>query len=236
MRNWLFMSLLACAVAVLLTGSAFAGITTYIGFDDGAGSRPLPNSDAAAASFDATTGNLPIITFESAPLGFFSSLAAAPGVTVTGTDYYGNQQSIINTPVCPPALCGFNTTIGGSQWLNVYGGFATFTFSSPISAFGAYITGNQVAGINLAFNDGSNQTVLIPVDYSNGGAAFVGFTDSLANITSVSVLAIAPYGDFIGVDDVRYGAMSTVPEPGSILLLGSGLLTAAGLLRRKLMP
>jgi hypothetical protein len=233
MQMNLRLPLLVCAVALLLAGTAVAGITTYSGFDDGAGARPLPNSDAAALAFDTATGNLPIITFESAPLGYFSSLVVAPGVTVTGTDYYGNQQSIINAPICAPALCGFNTTIGGSQWLNVYGGFATFTFSHPISAFGAYITGNQVAGINLAFNDGSQQSIPIPVDYSNGGAAFVGFTDSLGNITSVSVMAVAPYGDFIGVDDVRYSG--STPEPGSILLLGTGLLGAASLLRRKLL-
>src|SRR5664279_913967 len=83
------MFLVAVAVTLLLAGTSFAGITTYSGFDNGASARPLANSDAAAAAFDAATGNLPIITFESAPLGSFSSLVVAPGVTLTGAGYYG---------------------------------------------------------------------------------------------------------------------------------------------------
>jgi hypothetical protein len=226
----LVMSLLAISVALLLASPAFAGITTYTGFDDGVGAPPHPLSDAAAAAFDAATGHLPIITFESAPLGPFSSLVVAPGVTLTGSDIGGADQTIINSPGCPPALCGYNTTVGGTQWANIDGGTLTFTFVNPISAFGAYITGNQVNGINMSFFDGSAQIVPIPFDFSNGGTSFVGFTDTNANITSVTINGL---NDILGVDDVRYGA--TTPEPSSILLLGSGLLGAAGVLRRKLL-
>src|SRR5208283_1273533 len=236
MRINLRLPLLACATALLLAGWAFAGVVTYSGFDDGSGSISTnPNSDAAAASFDAATGHLPIITFESSPLGPFSSLTVASGVTLTGADINGGDQNIINSPVCVPALCGYNTTSGGSQWLSLLGGSATFSFATPISAFGAYFTGVQVTGIDLLFNDGASQFVPIPVDFNNGGTAFVGFTDLGASIVSVEVNAqTTNYGDIIGVDDVRYGSSSTTPEPGSLVLLGSGVLGLAGLLRRKL--
>ncbi len=224
-------ALLAFSVA-LLTGTSFAGITIYSGFDNGAGSPPHPNSDAAAALFDAATGSLPIITFESAPLGPYSSLVVAPGVTLTGTNSNKGNQSIIDTPGCSPALCGYNTTLGGKQWADVNGGFITFTFSTPISSFGAYFTGVQIAGDSISFFDGSTQTIPLPVDSYSGGTAFVGFVDTNANITSVTINASY---DIIGVDDVRYGAPAAAPEPSSITLLGSGVLGLSGMLRKRLL-
>jgi hypothetical protein len=198
-----------------VAGTAPGGITTYSGFDDGAGGPPHPLSDAAAAAFDAATGHLPIINFESAPLGDYSSLVVAPGVTLTGTDYDFDSQSIFNAPVCAPSLCGYNTTLGGSQWANLFGGSITFTFSTPISAFGAYFTGVKLGTNNISFFDGSNHIVPLPFDRAKGGTAFVGFTDTTADITSVNVNSPgdATYysGDVFGVDDVRYG---TIPGGG----------------------
>jgi hypothetical protein len=213
-----------------LATSANAGITTYSGFDLGA-NAPGVNSNTAAASFDAAAPGDSIITFESAPLGPFASLTAAPGVTITGTDYYGSNQTIRNSTGCTNALCGNNTTSGGSQFLYVFGGTATFTFASPVTSFGAYFGGLQVDGINISFTDaGGPETVSLgPVDYNNGGFSFVGFTDTSA-FSSVTVNAI---NDFISVDDVRYGATSQVPEPSTLLLLGSGLAGLVGLAWRK---
>ena len=233
MRQSLRFPVLACLATLLLVGTGFAGITnTYSGFDSGSGSTATnTNSDAAALAFDTATGSLPIVTFESAPLGAFSSLVVAPGVTLTGSDFSSSNQSIINTTLCTNALCGYNITPAGSQWADAFGGTLTFTFSTPISAFGAYFTGVQIGGISLSFFDGSSQSIAIP-NGGSGGTAFVGFTDSSASISSVTVNAL---NDIIGVDDVRYGGGTSVPEPGSILLLRSGLLGAAGMLRRKLM-
>jgi hypothetical protein len=94
-------AILAMAAFALVTTQAHAGLTLFTGADDGAGSlATAPNSVAAAASFDAAAAALAIenlITFESSPLGLFSSLAPAPGVTLTGTNVNGNNQSIVNT-------------------------------------------------------------------------------------------------------------------------------------------
>jgi hypothetical protein len=39
--------------------------------------------------------------------------------------------------------------------------------------------------------------------------------------------------DAWGQDDVSYSSQSTVPEPGTLMMFGSGVIGLAGLLRRK---
>jgi hypothetical protein len=92
----------AVAVALVLgVAPAHASLIILSGADDGAGSlATAPNSVAAAESFDAAVAALGIehtITFESSPLGAFSSLALASGITLTGANINNNPQSIVNT-------------------------------------------------------------------------------------------------------------------------------------------
>ncbi len=220
------------AVVGLLIVPATAGvISTYSGYDAGAGaSDPRPNSNTAAGAFDAANPGLPIITFESAPLGSFTNLTVAPGVTINGSDFNSSPQTIINSPLCDDALCGFNTTLGGSQWLSLYGGSVTFTFATPIDAFGLYLNGVQLDGETITFNDGAPQSVGIANPGS--GVQFLGFSDT-ASFTSVTIDAT---NDIIGVDDVRYGtpAATGVPEPATFGLLGAAL-ASLGFLRRRLL-
>src|SRR4051794_15989976 len=102
----------AFAVTALVTCPVDAAIVTFSGIDPGVGpTDPRPLSNAAAASFDAAAGLLgpsTLINFESAPVGGFTSLLVAPGVTLTQT---GGASTIANAPVATPAsLYGFNTT------------------------------------------------------------------------------------------------------------------------------
>jgi hypothetical protein len=128
----------AVAVALVLGAApAHAALITFTGADNGAGSlAAAPNSVTAAGNFDAAVAALGIertITFESSPLGAFSSLALASGITLTGANINNNAQSIVNTTaninITPPflnAACGYNTTAGGSQFLLLFGGTAAF--------------------------------------------------------------------------------------------------------------
>jgi hypothetical protein len=233
MRKYVFTALFVLLVAGV---QASASVITFTGEDLNAGpGSPDPSSAAAAASFSTAAGALgtdSTITFEGAPLGGFTNLTVAPGVSISGTDFHGNLQTVLNSPsfAPAPALGGFNTTPGGSEYVNVLGGTLTFTFAVPTQFFGAYFDGVQTAFFQdvIQFSDGTSQTVDFPgvgTTNSNGAWDFVGFVDPGASITSITIDAgTASLGaDEIGVDDVQYQSGTVVPEPSSVFLSLAGL-------------
>lgn len=240
---------LAAIAVALATTSSGASVVTFGGADPGAGSAdPHPNASAAAAGFDAAAaalGTVHLVDFESAPKGAFSSLEIAPGVVLTGSNFDGNTggQQIRDTAFgTPDAIYGYDTTVGGSTFDFVDGGFETFTFATPIVAFGAFIAGTQFDTETLVFSDGSVQTLNLPsLPFSSGGAEFLGFTDAGRSVSRIVIdtrTAAFPAGDFISLDDLRYvtaSAVTTVPEPASALLL-LGALGLCGVARRKAPP
>ena len=237
-----YVNLRQCAVAGLIALAASGIQAAPITFSAGDAGTSLgsatPNSDAAAASFDAAAGSLgsiSLINFESAPLGAFSSLAIGAGVTASGLGYTGAAtHSIIGGDRCG-SVCGFNTTTSGRKYLDIDANFITLSFASPIQAFGAYITGLQLAGETVNFSDGTSQTLTL--QNFGSGAQFFGFTDAGTSISSIVFDTRNPsngLGDFIGLDDIRFVAAgpSSVPEPGTMALLGLGIAGLA-LRRRK---
>jgi hypothetical protein len=204
MRHFLFAAAIVFALGT--AERAHAAVVTFTGADNSVSSlAQMTNSVAAAGSFDAAAPGLSIITFDSAP---------PSGVSVSGG-------SITSVSGCG-ALCGFNTTPGGSNFYSVDGGTATFTFSSAINAFGMYVTGLQTDSVpqeTLTFTDGSSQTINTPTS-TGGGGAFIGFTDLGKLISSVSYNAT---DDIVALDDVKFGSVTTaVPEASTwaMMILG----------------
>ena len=181
---------LALFTAMLATPAAAGNITEYIGNDDGAPvTGPFPASNASQAMFEAAaTGfsSINTITFETLPVGFQSSVTAAPGVTVTlNAPDFGSGLSGINNFTFGNTH-GFNVTPSGAQWLGFPVGSATFNFAGSTQSFGVWLTGVQSASLsslNMTFNDGQPESLPLPIT-TNGGAAFFGFTDPGSNISS----------------------------------------------------
>ncbi len=218
--------LLLTVLASVAPSSAYAAPIVFTGTDVGANSGdPRPNSDAAAASFAvaaALIGSSTLLTFETAPLGSFSHVVIAAGVTMEGDEGAAVENSPISTP---DGLFGYNTTSGGSQFVSPVGAL-TFNFTTPIQAFGVYLSGVQFDTETITFNDGAPQTVNIK-NLGIGGVQFVGFTNPLA-FSSVTINPLSDsLNDVVGVDDLRFATSATngspVPEPASLTLLALGL-------------
>jgi hypothetical protein len=245
---------LTAALCTLALSGVYASASpiTFVGHDIVTTTTSAhPNSSAAAASFftaASAIGTVSTITFESAPLGSFSSLTAAPGVIVTGTDINGNNQTIRNTSNSPafPTLDGFNTTPGGANFIEVQAGTVTFTFATPTQFFGAYLTGvqNFFPDEDITFSDGTSEFIDVPESGTSGSVGavdFVGFTDAGKSISSITIDAGSANtgADYIGIDDVSYQSAtnttsSVTPEPDSIVLVLTGCLGLAAGIRRRL--
>ena len=118
-----------------------------------------------------------------------------------------------------------------------------FTFTgTPVNAFGGFfwatdwdmMSQTSDIQIDLLLADGSTQTYAIEnAKYD----AFIGFT-SLEAFTSITVSPLdkgywETNGLFVSAHNLYVGSASSVPVPGAVWLLGTGLMGLVGLRRKK---
>jgi hypothetical protein len=237
-----FLTTVAVSSALAMgAAGAHASINVFEEQDDGAPvGGPFPNSDFAQAQLivsSAFYGPVTTETFESLPVGYSPSFAIPGGtVTLSAPDFGAGFSGISNTTF--GSVYGFNTTPGGSNWLGFPDGSATFTFNTPINAFGFFTTGLQTvftSSLAVSWNDGVAQSVSLPINV-NGGATYFGLEDGLA-FSSVTITDIS--SDAWGIDDVTYSfSGSSTPEPATwaLMLIGVGAVGVSLRTARRVRP
>jgi hypothetical protein len=130
---------------------------------------------------------------------------------------------------CSGCYAPFGVALVGNHWMTTVRGM----FSTPVMAVGADVA-------NLSVND----TIAINVDingtwyqwnvaYTYPNAFFWGIVAGAGE--TIDGITFSPTtSNWVGIDNFSYGGTAS-PEPGTIALLGSGILGLAGVLRRKLM-
>ncbi|HET7274227.1 MAG TPA: PEP-CTERM sorting domain-containing protein [Longimicrobiaceae bacterium] len=204
-----------------------------------------PNSDAAEAEFLDRLVGVGTETFESTPTG------EEPPIDLT---FPGAGDAELNGVgeidyVTPGTTNGYGryATSGAKFFSLDTADLFEIVFAEPVAAFGFFGVDISDFGEDLFLtfvrNGGTNTEVLVPntqgVDGSTGGSVlFYGYIDAANPFDAVQFRSSD--GEVFAFDDMTIGSVeqvippnSTVPEPISMALLGTGLAGVAAARRRK---
>jgi len=184
-----------------------------------------------ATSWSAATTGVTDIGFTSVSFGQYVGTYSSGDVTLVGSSGY---------------LFGWGPSSGQDLGIGNYliGGFAqgsnvSETFSGENQAVGTDVSLYEASGtLDYEFTTNGGDNGSGSVNVVNGQLDFIGIVaDSGDWVTSLTVdLPVqlgTGYGN-IAVGNVEYGDASSAPEPGSLALLGSGMIGLAVCLRRRL--
>jgi hypothetical protein len=139
----------------------------------------------------------------------------------------------VYTPgVANPPLSQFNVTLANGEFATFAGATPTFfTFNDASVPTGNLFSVENLAGTEDLTFKASGETILSSLQILLAGELF---ENGLPLSPATLGFSENPQGTS-NTEDAITLSTSPIPEPSGILLLGSGLLAMAGLLRRKLM-
>jgi hypothetical protein len=210
----------------VLTAMLGAGVLLFTGALAEAGTISVQTTPSGAQSIPGLVGST-VIDFEGVAAGTYSML------TLSGVTFTPDGQNLMW--VDGSYAGGYNTF--GQSLHNNYDpqSFSTLTinFNGTTNGFGFFWGASDTQWTLTAYDSSNNaiESLLLPITFSSNAGDFVGIIDPGIAYATLS----GDGSDFIFVDNVEFnGGGAPVPEPGSLVLLGSGILSAAGFMRRKL--
>jgi hypothetical protein len=234
-----FRSVSFAAGLVVASASALAGDPNVSPTAEFFGFRAGPSTAVSGAALEAREAFLGHMVGTSS-YGFEQNLPNPVGgflmndpdgttnvVSIGGTAAMGDANSL--------AAGRFNTTVGGSRWLDIVSNSVSFTFRDPFAAIGVFLTdiGDFETELKISLrNSETNDTVEFDMtsrltSTNTQNLAFWGYLDrSGATYNRMTISSRFSQVDRFGIDDITLGdpiVSNPVPRPGTLALAAAAL-------------